>query len=172
MPHTAHLDTFARDNLPPRSQWPQLIFGRPELQYPERLNCAAELLDRMVAAGHGERPALWAPVDGRPVHCTYRQLLARANRIARALVEDLGLVPGNRVLLRGPNNPMMAACWLGIVKAGGIVVATMPLLRAKELTQIAVKARCSLALCDGRLLEEMELARPDCPDLRRIVAVQ
>jgi 2-aminobenzoate-CoA ligase len=150
MPHTAHLDTFARDNLPPRSQWPQLIFGRPELQYPERLNCAAELLDRMVAAGHGERPALWAPVDGRPVHCTYRQLLARANRIARALVEDLGLVPGNRVLLRGPNNPMMAACWLGIVKAGGIVVATMPLLRAKELTQIAVKARCSLALCDGR----------------------
>jgi hypothetical protein len=72
MPHTAHLDTFARDNLPPRSQWPQLIFGRPELQYPERLNCAAELLDRMVAAGHGERPALWAPVDGRPVHCTYR----------------------------------------------------------------------------------------------------
>ncbi|MCL4682548.1 MAG: AMP-binding protein [Rhodocyclaceae bacterium] len=170
MPHTAHLDTFARDNLPPRSQWPQLIFGRPELQYPERLNCAAELLDRMVAAGHGERPALWAPVDGRPVHCTYRQLLARANRIARALVEDLGLVPGNRVLLRGPNNPMMAACWLGIVKAGGIVVATMPLLRAKELTQIAVKARCSLALCDGRLLEEMELARPDCPDLRRIVA--
>jgi 2-aminobenzoate-CoA ligase len=167
---SAHIDTFARDNLPPRAQWPDLVFDLPGLQYPPRLNCAAELLDRMVAAGHGERPALWAPVDGKPVHCTYRQLLARANRIARALGEDLGLVPGNRVLLRGPNNPMMAACWLGIVKAGGIVVATMPLLRAKELTQVAVKARCSLALCDARLLEELELARPDCPDLKRIVA--
>ncbi|MBK7136725.1 MAG: AMP-binding protein [Rhodocyclales bacterium] len=170
MAATAHIDTFARDNLPPRAQWPNLVFDLPELQYPPRLNCAAELLDQMVAAGHGERPALWAPVDGKPVQCTYRQLLARANRIARALSEDLGLVPGNRVLLRGPNNPMMAACWLGIVKAGGIVVATMPLLRAKELTQIAVKARCSLALCDARLLEELELARPDCPDLKRIVA--
>ena len=119
-PRKSLRDTFARDHLPPRSQWPELVFERPELQYPPRLNCAAELLDRMVAAGHGERPALWAPVDGRPVACTYRQLLARANRIARALTEDLGLVPGNRVLLRGPNNPMMAACWLGIVKAGGI----------------------------------------------------
>ena len=169
-PRKSLRDTFARDHLPPRSQWPELVFERPELQYPPRLNCAAELLDRMVAAGHGERPALWAPVDGRPVACTYRQLLARANRIARTLTEDLGLVPGNRVLLRGPNNPMMAACWLGIVKAGGIVVATMPLLRAKELTQIAVKARVGLALCDARLLEELELAKPDCPDLKRIVA--
>jgi len=170
MSYTAHVDTFARDNLPPASEWPELFFARPELHYPARLNCAAELLDRMVDAGHGERPALWAPVDGKPVACTYRQLLARANRIARALTEDLGLAPGNRVLLRGPNNPMMAACWLGIIKAGGIVVATMPLLRAKELTQILVKARCSLALCDGRLLEELELARPDCPDLKRIAA--
>ncbi len=169
MARTAHADTFARDHLPPRDEWPALIFERPELQYPPRLNCAVELLDRMVASGHGERPAIWAPVDGRPLACTYRQLLARANRIARALVEDLGLVPGNRVLLRGPNNPMMAACWLGIVKAGGIVVATMPLLRAKELTQIAVKARASLALCDARLIEELELARPDCPDLKRVV---
>ncbi|HNQ58176.1 MAG: 2-aminobenzoate-CoA ligase [Rhodocyclaceae bacterium] len=170
MAATAHIDTFARDNLPPRAQWPKLVFERPELQYPGRLNCAAELLDRMVAAGHGDRPAIWAPVDGKPVRCTYRQLLAQANRIARALREDLGLVPGNRVLLRGPNNPMMAACWLGIVKAGGIVVATMPLLRAKELTQIAAKARCGLALCDARLLDELEEARQSCPDLKRIVA--
>ena len=169
MTPTAHIDTFARDNLPPRDQWPELVFTRPELQYPERLNCAAELLDKMVAAGHGERPALWAPVDGRPVSCTYRQLLVRANRIARALRENLGLVPGNRVLLRGPNNPMMAACWLGIVKAGGIVVATMPLLRARELTQIAVKARCQFALCDVRLMAELEIARPDCPDLAHVV---
>jgi 2-aminobenzoate-CoA ligase len=170
MARSAHIDTFARDNLPPRALWPELVFERPELQYPERINCAVELLDRMVAVGHGGRPAIWAPVGNSPVACTYGQLLAQANRIARALTEDLGLVPGNRVLLCGPNNPMMAACWLGIVKAGGIVVATMPLLRAKELTQIAVKARCSLALCDARLLEELERARPDCPDLKRIVA--
>ena len=118
MTASAHSDTFARDNLPPRREWPELVFERPELQYPPRLNCAAELLDKMVTSGHGERPAIWAPVDGKPVHCSYRQLLARANRIAHALSEDLGLMPGNRELLRGPNNPMMAACWLGIVKAG------------------------------------------------------
>ena len=170
MPDTAHRDTFARDHLPPREQWPELIFNRPELAYPDRLNCAAALLDDRVAQGQGERPALWSPVDGRPQAVSYRELLAWTNRIAHVLTEDLGLVPGNRVLLRGPNNPWMAACWFGILKAGGIVVATMPLLRAKELTQIATKAKASLALCDARLLEELELAQPACPDLQRIVA--
>ena len=169
MSYTAHRDTFARDSLPPREQWPELIFDLPELQYPERLNCAAALLDDRVAQGQGGRPALWSMVAGRPQAVSYEELLAWANRIARVLGEDLGLVPGNRVLLRGPNNPWMAACWFGILKAGGIVVATMPLLRAKELTQIATKAKVSLALCDARLLEELELARPACPDLQRIV---
>lgn len=170
MTPSGHRDTFARQHLPPRSEWPELVFERPELCYPPRLNCAVELLDRMVASGHGDRPAIWAPVGARPVCCTYRQLLARANRIAHALREDLGLIPGNRVLLRGPNNPMLAACWLGVLKAGGIAVATMPLLRAAELTQIAAKARTRLALCEARLLDELELAKADCPDLKRIVA--
>ncbi len=170
MTYTAHRDTFARDHLPPREQWPELIFDRPELQYPERLNCAAELLDHWVARGHGDRPALWSPVEGKPQAVSYGELLAWANRIARVLSEELGLVPGNRVLLRGPNNPWMAACWFGILKAGGIVVATMPLLRAKEITQIATKARTTIALCDARLLEELELAQPACPELQRIVA--
>ncbi|MBI3148046.1 MAG: AMP-binding protein [Betaproteobacteria bacterium] len=170
MSYTAHRDTFARDHLPPREQWPELIFDRPELHYPERLNCAAELLDFWVARGQGDRPALWSPVEGKPQAVSYRELLEWANRIARVLTEDLGLTPGNRVLLRGPNNPWMAACWFGIVKAGGIVVATMPLLRAKEITQIATKARTTIALCDARLLEELELAQPACPDLQRIVA--
>ncbi|MGE5168849.1 MAG: benzoate-CoA ligase family protein [Rudaea sp.] len=162
---TAHVDTFARDNLPPPEQWPEFLFDLPELAYPERLNCAAELLDRNVARGLGERRAIVSPALGT---WTYRELLAHANRIAHVLVEDLGLVPGNRVLLRGPNSPWMAACWFAVLKAGGIVVATMPLLRAKELTDIVVKARISHALCDARLAEELDNARPRCPTLREI----
>ena len=133
MTTTAHVDTFARDNLPPRELWPELIFDVPEVRYPERMNCAAELLDRQVASGHGDRPAIWAPgPDGRPAFATYRQLLARANQIAHVLRDDLRLPTGTRVLLRGPNNPMMAACWYAVMKAGCISVATMPLLRARD----------------------------------------
>jgi 2-aminobenzoate-CoA ligase len=169
MTRTSHLDTFAIDNLPPRDQWPEMIFELPELQYPKRLNCAVELLDRRVAAGDGARPAIHALVAGRPVTATYAQLLAQANRIARVLVEDLGLAPGNRVLLRAPNNPMMAACWLAVVKAGLIAVATMPLLRAKELRQIIDKARVGAALCDRHLADELLTAQAQCPDLRHVL---
>jgi 2-aminobenzoate-CoA ligase len=164
MSGSAHVDTFARDNLPPRNQWPEFSFDLPELKYPERMNCAAVLLDDMVRAGHGDRIAIRAP-DGE---CTYAQLLAQANRIANVLVKDMGLVPGNRVLLRGPNNPMMAACWLAVFKAGGICVGTMPLLRAKELTEIVNKARISHALCDKRLDAELKAALPACPGLKSI----
>ena len=142
-PYTAHVDTFALDNLPPRELWPELIFDTPALQYPERLNCVVELLDNMVAAGHGERVAIRAP---RRV-LTYGALLELVNRIARVLTEDLELVPGNRVLLRAPNNPMMAACWLAVVKAGLIAVATMPLLRARELITVIERAQVNAALC-------------------------
>jgi 2-aminobenzoate-CoA ligase len=169
MAYTAHIDTFVRDNLPPRDQLPEFLFELPELRYPPRLNCAEELLDKMVAAGHGDRPALHAPIEGTKYSCTYRQLLARANQIAHVLVEDLELVPGNRVLLRGPNNPMMAACWLAAIKAGCVVVATMPLLRAKELVPIINKARIGAALCDVRLREELELAGAQCPGLKQVV---
>jgi 2-aminobenzoate-CoA ligase len=161
---TAHVDTFARDNLPPRAQWPEFRFDLPELAYPERMNCATVLLDDMVQAGHGNRIAIRAP-DGE---CTYAQLLAQANRIANVLVRDMGVKPGNRVLLRGPNNPMMAACWFGVFKAGAICVGTMPLLRAKELTEIIVKARITHALCDKRLEAELKLALPNCPTLEEI----
>src|SRR3990172_11730538 len=105
MPYTAHVDTFARKNLPPRNQWPEFIFELPELQYPARMNCAAELLDRMVDAGHGERPVIHTLIDGRRYSCTYRQLMVRANQIAHVIRTDMALVPGTRVLLRGPNNP-------------------------------------------------------------------
>jgi 2-aminobenzoate-CoA ligase len=161
---TAHVDTFARDNLPPRSQWPEFRFDLPELHYADRLNCAVLLLDEMVAAGFGNRVAIHT-YDGR---CSYAQLLAQANRIANVLVGELGLVPGNRVLLRGPNDPMMAACWLAVMKAGGVCVGTMPMLRAKELTDIITKAQVSHALCDHRLAGELRAALPACPKLKTV----
>ena len=165
---SAQVDSFARDNLPPREQWPEFRFDLPELQYPERMNCASVLLDDRVKAGHGGRIALRAPYESHLYECTYAQLLAQANRIANVLVRDMGLVAGNRVLLRGPNNPMMAACWLAVFKAGGICVGTMPLLRAKELAEIVNKAQVTHALCDKRLQEELKLALPQCPTLRQI----
>ena len=167
-PISRHVDTFARDNLPPRSQWPELLFELPELQYPARLNCAVELLDKMVAAGHGARPAIHAlRFDGKPATASYYQLLVRANQIAHVLCDELKLVPGARVLLRAPNNPMMAACWFGVMKAGCIAVATMPLLRAKELQQMIDKARVSAALCDIDLKDEMVRVAKLCPQLKQ-----
>jgi 2-aminobenzoate-CoA ligase len=164
MKYTAHTDTFVRDNLPPASEWPELLFQLPELQYPGRLNCATDLLDRPVTRGHGHRIALRSP-EGE---CTYTQLFTQANRLANVLVREMGLKPGNRVLLRGPNNPIMAACWFAVMKAGGVCVATMPLLRAKELTDVIQKAEVTHALCDLRLGAELQLAASNCPSLRDI----
>ncbi len=161
---TAHVDTFARDNLPPKSQWPEFLLERPEFRYPARMNCATELLDKMVSKGFGHRPVIRAS-DGS---CTYTELYAQANRIANVLTREMGLKPGNRVLLRGPNSPMMAACWFAVMKAGGVCVATMPLLRAKELTDIVKKAEISHALCDRRLAAELEVARAGCPTLKAV----
>jgi 2-aminobenzoate-CoA ligase len=156
--HSAHVDHFCRDALPPRETWPEMRYDRiPELAYPARLNCAAELLDRIVTAGGGERTVFHFP-GGR---WTYAQLLEKANRIAHVLVEDLGLVPGNRVLLRGYNTPMMAACWLAVLKAGGVVVCTMPLLRTRELAFTVRKAHIELALSDARILDDCAAAMPE-----------
>jgi 2-aminobenzoate-CoA ligase len=166
MTYTAHVDTFARDHLPPRDQWPELIFEMPELRYPERINCAVELVDRNVAEGRGDRPAL---IAGDGAVWTYGDLLDRINRIVHVLRDDMHLVPGNRVLLRGPNSPMFAACWLAVVKAGLIAVGTMPLLRAKELTDIATKAEVNAALCDARLVDELAAAQGACPTMSTIV---
>lgn len=167
---SAHVDTFARDNLPPKEQWPEFIFELPELQYPERLNCATELLDRAAGGPWADRPVIYAPAESGRQVITYRRLLALANQIAQVLRDDLGLVPGNRVLLRSPNNPMLAACFFAVWKAGGIVVPTMRLLRAKELKQVIDKARIDFALCDRRLTEDLEAAARACPGLQRIVA--
>ena len=142
-----------------------MIFELPELQYPERLNCVTEWVDRWVAAGQGERPCLLAPAES----LTYAQLNERINRIANVLTRDLGMVPGNRVLLRAPNNPMMVAAYFAVIKAGGVAVATMPLLRAKELSYPLATAKIALALCDARLADEMEKAKAQSPELQRVV---
>ena len=162
---SAHVDTFARDNLPPREQWPEFVFSLPELNYPERMNCVTELLDRWVAAGEGDRPCLIASNDA----VSYGQLTERVNRIANVLTRDLGMLAGHRVLLRGPNSPMMVAAYLAVIKAGGVVVATMPLLRAKEISYPIAKAKIRLALCDHRLADEMEKARAVAGDVERVV---
>ncbi|WP_135469744.1 benzoate-CoA ligase family protein [Crenalkalicoccus roseus] len=162
---SGHVDTFARDNLPPRAQWPEFRFGLPELRYPPRLNCAVELLDRAIARGRGDHPAIVTPAGT----LTYRQLAERVERIAAVLVRRLGLVPGNRVLLRGANNAWMVAAYLAVLRAGGVVVATMPLLRAREIGHMLRKARISIALCDARLAEEMRKAAAEAPDLRHCV---
>ena len=128
--HSAHVDTFARDNLPPRELWPDFVFSRPEFQYPPRLNCVTRFVDRWVEEGRGDAPCIISP----EVSYTYAELQALVNKIANVLVGKLGLIPGGRVLLRSANNPMMVATYLAVIKAGGIVVATMPLLRAKELS--------------------------------------
>ncbi|WP_354685429.1 AMP-binding protein [Cupriavidus necator] len=155
MATTAHLDTFARDRLPPPDMWPVFRFNA-DTDYPERVNAAVELVDRHVREGRGERIAIRHRRDGQIETVTYAQLAALVNRITHVLAEDMGLVPGNRVLLRGPNNLMMAASWLATIKAGLIAVPTMPLLRAKELKQIIDKAQVSAALCDARLRDELD----------------
>ena len=150
------MDTFAKDRLPPKDQWPRLHFDLPELQYPARLNCATVLLDDAIAEGHGDRPAIHTDV-GR---ISYRELRARANRIANVLA-GAGVAPGNRVLLRGFNGPELYAAWLAVMKTGAIAVTTMPMLRAAELTAIIGKARPAFALCDQRLTGELSAVASD-----------
>lgn len=154
---TAHQDLFARENLPPKELWPVFDYDSlPELRaYADRMNCGAMLLDDMVAGGHKDSAVLHFEDES----WTYGQLLDRANRIANVLVNDLGFVPGNRVLLRAGNTPMLVACWAAVLKAGGICVTTMQLLRARELTYIIEKAQVSHALCDIALAEAMEEAK-------------
>lgn len=165
MTYTAHLDTFARDRLPAREQWPEFRFDLPELQYPQRLNCATVLLDDAIAEGHGQRIALY----GTREQVTYAALQERVNRIANVLVQQLGLVPGNRVLLRGANDPTLAALWLAVMKTGAIAVTTMPMLRAGELAKVATKAQVEFAFCDAALVEELQAAAKVTGRLNRIV---
>jgi 2-aminobenzoate-CoA ligase len=160
---SAHLDTFTRDRLPPADEWPDLLLDG--FDYPERLNAAVEFTDAMVGKGFGDNTALIG--NGR--HRTYKELTDWTNRIARALVEDYGVRPGNRVLIRSANNPAMVACWLAATKAGAVVVNTMPMLRAGELTQIIDKAEISLALCDTRLMDELVACAKDSAFLRTVV---
>jgi 2-aminobenzoate-CoA ligase len=160
---SAHVDTFTRDNLPPPAQWPDFLIDGYD--YPDPLNAAVELTDRMVARGFGDHTALIG--NGR--RRTYKELSDWTNRLAHALVEAYGVRPGNRVLVRSANNPAMVACWLAATKAGAVVVNTMPMLRAGELRQIVDKAEIALALCDTRLMDELVACAKDSRFLRQVV---
>lgn len=163
---SGHLDSFARDNLPPRESWPRLDLAAAGLSYPDRLNVVTELVDRHVAEGRGGRTALIGP----DASWSYAELAGKVNRIANALTRDLGLVPGNRVLLRAANTPMMVAAYLAVLKAGGVAVATMPMLRAGELVYPIRKAKIALALCDAALLEDLQAAQRLAPELSTIAS--
>ena len=162
---SAHVDTFARDNLPPFEQWPELLLDRPEFQYPDYLNAAVELTDRNVERGFGDRIALIG--NGR--RRTYKELADWSNRLAHALVENYGVKPGNRVLIRSGNNPALVAAWLAATKAGAVVVNTMPMLRAGELAKIVDKAEVSLALCDSRIADELIACAKTSRFLKQVV---
>ncbi|WP_225878075.1 AMP-binding protein [Spongiactinospora rosea] len=152
---SAHLDTFARDHLPPAHLWPTIEFTTPDLRYPDRLNAATELIDIPTATYGAERPALRTPAGET---WSYGELRTRANQIAQVLTEDLALIPGQRVMLRSPNTPWTVAAWLGVLKAGGIVVTTMAALRAPEITAIAERTRPSIALVDHRYTADVHTA--------------
>ncbi|HTU70774.1 MAG TPA: AMP-binding protein [Candidatus Baltobacteraceae bacterium] len=161
----AHVDRFAEDHLPPPDAMPDLRFDLAGLHYPQRMNAVSYLLDRHIEDGRGERRCIVAP---GAIDWSYGDLHRAVNKIANVLVRDLGVVPGARVLLRAPNSPMLAACWLAVLKAGAIAVATMPLYRSSELRYIIEKARIGLALCDARLGEELKSACERNPSIRLI----
>ena len=165
MAQSAHIDPFARENLPPPEQMPEFRFTLPELQYPARLNCAVEFVDRHVEQGRGDRPCIVSPSET----LGYAQFAERVNRIANVLVRDLGMQPGTRVLLRGYNGATMSAAFFAVMKAGGIAINTMPLLRGREIAFPLKKAKVALALCDIRLADEMKKAKTLEPGLERIV---
>lgn len=161
---SAHADTFARDHLPPPDTWPELLFELPELAYPDRLNCAAELLDATIARfgpGGADRPAFRSAAGEV---WTYGGLRERVDRLAHVLTVDLGVVPGNRVLLRGPTGPWLAACWLAVVKAGAVAVTVLPQQRAQELATVCAMARVGHALCHAGVLDD--LVKAEVPGLR------
>ncbi len=160
---SAHVDTFARDHLPPADRWPEIRLDG--FDYPERLNAAVELTDRQVERGFGDRTALIG--NGR--RRTYKELADWSNRLAHALIDAYGVRPGDRVLIRSANNPAMVACWLAATKAGAVAVNTMPMLRAGELGQIVDKAEISLALCDTRLMDELVACAKDSRFLKKVV---
>jgi len=162
---SAHIDTFTRTNLPPPEQWPDLLLDRPEFQYPDHLNAAVELTDRMVERGFGDRTALIG--NGR--QRTYKELTDWSNRLAHALAEDFGVRPGNRVLIRSGNNPAMVAAWLAVTKCGGVAVNTMPMLRAGELAKIIDKAEISLAITDSRIADELVACAKASAFLKKVV---
>jgi 2-aminobenzoate-CoA ligase len=162
---SAHADPFIGTQLPPRELWPHFDYSAPHLRgYPDRLNASVALLDAAIDAGAGDKPAFFY----EDVTWSYRHLFDRVQRIARVLVEQFSVIPGTRVLLRSPNTPMVAACWLAVARVGGVIVNTMPLLRSRELSFILDKAQVRLALCEIGVAEDLAAAAAQSPVLERV----
>ena len=166
MSYSAQTDRFVHDRLPPPEQWPRISYDLSELQLLARVNLVQALFEGVARRGLGDRPLLRSPRRT----LSYAQARIEVARLAQALVEDYGLVPGNRVLLRGGNSIGMALAWLAVAQAGAVAVATMPLLRAKELIEIIDKSQPTLALCDERLLGELQQAQAQQPVLKTLVS--
>jgi len=149
---TAHVDRYVLDNLPAPEHLPELVYGRPEICYPDRLNCIQELLICHGENGRHGQIAIKSPDQ----QWTYQELIDRASRVAEALTEDLSFIPGNRVLLHGYNSPMTIAIWCGVLMAGGIVVATMPMLRSMEIIKVCDKAKVNFIMSDVRMMDEIK----------------
>src|SRR5690348_14152531 len=152
---SGHIDMFCRDSLPPRDQWPELVFDIADVHYPDRLNCVTELLDRVVEQHGPDRPCLRTPDGGVS---TYADVLREVERICHVLCDRYGIVAGNRILLRAPNNPNLVVAWLATLRVGAVAVTTMPMLRAGELSTLAEIARVDLALCDDRFVDDLRAA--------------
>ena len=163
--NSAQTDRFVHDGMPLPEQRPEMCYDLPELQIAQQANLVDVLLRRIDERGLMGKVFLCSD----KIALSYADASDRINRIAQVLTEDFGLVPGNRVLLRGGNSIGMALAWLGVVKAGLIAVATMPLLRAKELGEVIEKAQVTLALCDATLLDELRLAKTQAKPLTTIV---
>ncbi len=157
---SGHVDTFCRDHLPPPEEWPELVFDDDAVRYPQRLNGAVELLDRVADRLGPDRPCLLTPAG---VVWTYAQVRSSVDRLAAVLVDRFGIVAGNRILLRGPNNPWLAICWLATLKCGAVAVTTMPLLRAGEIRTVADLAAVDLVVCDSRFLDDVHAAALAAP---------
>ena len=164
---SGHVDTFARDNLPPKSLWPEMDYGvLPELAaYPSRINAGTVLIDEMAQGAQAERPAIYY---GEALW-SYRTLLENANRIASVMTDRFGLVPGGRVLVRSSNHPTLVAACLGVLKAGGVVIPTMPVMRERELAYVLDKARVGFAICDARLSADLLVAAKASKSLENVV---
>ncbi|MFZ9314779.1 MAG: AMP-binding protein [Burkholderiaceae bacterium] len=163
-------DRFVHDRLPPPTQQPQILRARPEFQFPQAFNLTDFLFEKG-SAHRGPNAPLFQGLEPGSAALSYRQAAERADQIAHLVRTRLGLASGSRVLIHAPNSAETALVWLGLVKAGMVAVATMPLLRAKELGKVIRKAEIAWAVVHPALVQEVVLAAQEAPSLQQIITL-